>query len=313
MAITGQRAARDPGRALAGTHRTTLRGQESLAALVFLLPNILGFMGFTALPVLAAFVLSFLDWDFLLGATFVGLDNYTQLLTRDTTFRRVVANTAVYVLGNVPINIILALVLALALNCRLRGTLFFRTVFFLPVVSTMVAVAIVWRWMYNTEFGVINYFLTLGGASKIPWLTSTEWPMLAIIVMSVWKGFGYSMVIFLAGLQGIPQQLYEAAAIDGANGWLKFWHITLPMLSPTTFFVVVITIIHSFQVFEQALVMTEGGPADATNTIVLYIYQTGFQFFRMGYAAAIAWILFAIIFAFTLLQARLQRDWVHYE
>jgi multiple sugar transport system permease protein len=287
--------------------------QEWKAAAIFLLPNVVGFLAFTAFPVLAALALSFLDWDFMLGAKFVGLENYRKLIFEDVTFHKVLGNTAYYVGVNVPSNIVLALILALALNQGLRGTVFFRTVYFLPVVTTMVAVALIWRWMYNTEYGVINYLLGLAGLGKIPWLTSTEWPMLAIIIMSVWKGAGYNMVIFLAGLQGIPQHLYEAAAIDGAGAWRRFVHITLPLLSPTTFFVLVITIINSFQVFEQALVMTEGGPANATNTIVLFIYQNGFQYYMMGYAAAVAWILFAIIFIFTLLQARLQKEWVHYE
>ncbi|MHB1004768.1 MAG: carbohydrate ABC transporter permease [Chloroflexota bacterium] len=302
-----------PDMAVAQEHRGRRRGRETRAALLFLMPNIIGFVVFTSLPVLAAFVLSFLDWDFMLGANFVGLDNYRQLIFQDRTFHKVLGNTAFYVVLNVAGNISLALLLALALNRKMRGVLVYRTVFFLPVVSTMVAVAVVWRWMYSTEFGLINFFLDMFGLAKVPWLTSTEYPMLAIIIMSIWKGVGYNMVIFLAGLQGIPTHLYEAASIDGAGGWRKFWSITLPMLSPTTFFVVVMAVIHSFQVFDQAMIMTEGGPADATNTIVLYIYQTGFQFFKMGYAAAIAWFLFALIFIFTIVQWRLQGEWVHYE
>jgi multiple sugar transport system permease protein len=183
----------------------------------------------------------------------------------------------------------------------------------MPVVSSTVAVALIWRWLYNTDFGLFNSFLGIFGLPSIPWLTSTKWAMPALILLSVWKGMGYHMVIFLAGLQGIDAHLYEAAEIDGATRWSKFWYITLPMLTPTIFFVLITSIIGSFQVFGLALVMTEGGPGYATTTMVLSIYNNAFQWFKMGYAAALAWVLFAIIFAVTLIQVRYQRAWVHYD
>jgi len=244
---------------------------------------------------------------------FVGLQNYVQLLVEDQIFRQVLRNTAYYVLGTVPAGLVLSLLLALAMNARIRGITLFRAIFFIPVISSSVAVAMMWRWLFNSDFGLINVGLAALGLPAIPWLSSTAWAMPAVIIMAIWKNLGYNMVIFLAGLQGIPQELYEAAAIDGAGGVARFRHITLPMLAPTTFFILVISVIGSFQVFDLAFILTAGGPGNATNTIVMYIYNQAFQFFHMGYAAAIAWLLFIIIFTITLLQMRLQKRWVYYE
>jgi multiple sugar transport system permease protein len=218
-----------------------------------------------------------------------------------------------YVVGLVPLNIVLSVGLALWLNSKLRGLPFYRVGYFLPVVTVTVAVALIWKWMYAPGTGLINIALNGFGLPAPNWLGDPHWSMPGLIIMSVWKGFGYNMVVFLAGLQGIPVQLYEAATIDGANGWQRFWRITLPLLSPAIFFGVVMTVISSFQVFDQAYIMTAGGPANSTNTIVMYIYQNGFQFFKMGYASAIAWVLFAAIFVFTVLQMKLQSRWVNYD
>jgi multiple sugar transport system permease protein len=290
-----------------------LRRQETIAGYLFLLPNILGFLAFSSIPVVATFTISLLDWDLIRAPRFVGIDNYVKLLTDDAVFRKVLFNTAYYVVGTVPAGIVLSLLLALAMNANVRGIAFFRAVFFIPVISASVAVAVMWRWLYNTDFGLINLLLTSVGLKAVPWLSSTAWAMPAVILMAIWKSLGYNMVIFLAGLQSIPAHLHEAAAIDGANGVQRFRHITLPLLAPTTFFVLVISVISSFQVFDLAFVLTKGGPGDATNTMVMYIYNQAFQFFHMGYAASIAWVLFAIIFAITLLQHQLQKRWVHYE
>jgi multiple sugar transport system permease protein len=290
-----------------------LRRQETIAGYLFLLPNILGFLIFSSIPVVATLTISLLDWDLIRAPRFVGIDNYVKLLTDDAVFRKVLFNTAYYVIGTVPAGIILSLLLALAMNANVRGIAFFRAVFFIPVISASVAVAVMWRWLYNTDFGLINLVLTSVGLKAVPWLSSTAWAMPAVILMAIWKSLGYNMVIFLAGLQSIPVHLHEAAAIDGANGIQRFRHITLPLLAPTTFFVLVISVISSFQVFDLAFVLTKGGPGDATNTMVMYIYNQAFQFFHMGYAAAIAWVLFAIIFVITLLQHQLQKRWVHYE
>jgi multiple sugar transport system permease protein len=295
----------------ASTYR--LRRRETTAAYGFLLPNLIGFAIFTFFPVLAALLISMTDWDLLQAPTWVGLENYQTLLT-DPLFGKVLTNTALYVLGTVPLQMALALLVALALNQRIPGQLFFRTAYFMPVVASTVAVALVWRWIFNYDFGLLNSFLYMIGIQDPPnWLGSTRTALISIIIMSIWQQVGYSMVLFLAGLQGVPQQLYEAAEIDGAGSWGRFFYITLPMLSPTTFFILIIGIINSFQVFDQALIMTQGGPANATNTIVYHIYRNAFQFFKMGYASAMAWVLFAVIFVVTLLQFRVQRRWVNYD
>lgn len=290
-----------------------LRRRETLAAYGFLLPNLIGFLIFTLLPVVAALLISLTDWNLLQPPKWVGLKNFATL-AQDPLFRKVLGNTAIYVLGTVPVQMILALLVAMALNQGLPGTLFFRAAFFMPVVTSAVAIALVWRWIYNADFGVLNSFLYMLGVSDPPnWLTSTRWALPSVMIMSVWQQIGFSMVLFLAGLQGVPEHLYEAARIDGAGPFQRFLFITVPMLTPTTFFVFVINIINSFQVFDQAFIMTGGGPANATNTIVYNIYQNAFQFFKMGYAAAMAWVLFAIIFIVTVVQFRLQSRWVHYE
>jgi len=290
-----------------------LRRRETLAAYGFLLPNLIGFLIFTLLPVVAALLISLTDWNLLQPPKWVGLQNFATL-AQDPLFRKVLGNTAIYVLGTVPVQMILALLVAMALNQGLPGTLFFRAAFFMPVVTSAVAIALVWRWIYNADFGVLNSFLYMLGVSDPPnWLTSTRWALPSVMIMSVWQQIGFSMVLFLAGLQGVPEHLYEAARIDGAGPFQRFLFITVPMLTPTTFFVFVINIINSFQVFDQAFIMTGGGPANATNTIVYNIYQNAFQFFKMGYAAAMAWVLFAIIFIVTVVQFRFQSRWVHYE
>ncbi|HEV2126087.1 MAG TPA: sugar ABC transporter permease [Chloroflexota bacterium] len=296
----------------AGGSWTPLRRIEALWALFFISPALLGLLAFTIIPVIASLLLSFVNWNMIREPEFIGLDNYAHALS-DATFWKVMFNTTYYTLGTVPTGIALSLALAVMLNQKLRGVTFLRTLYFLPVVSSTVAVALVWRTLYNPDWGIINYALSSIGIPPIGWLTTTTWAMPAVILMSVWKGLGYNMVIFLAGMQGIPRHLYDAAAVDGATAWQRFWHITLPLLSPTTFFVTVISVIGSFQVFQQVYVMTSGGPAKATSTIVFYLYEQAFLEFKMGYASALAWLLFAVIFIFTLIQFRYQREWVYYE
>ncbi|MDQ6670744.1 MAG: sugar ABC transporter permease [Chloroflexota bacterium] len=309
-AVAGLALAPTGGARRAGGY--SLAAKESLAGYLFILPSFVGFLVFLVIPILASLGLSFFDWELLLAPRFVGLQNFLTLL-QDQVFRAVMLNTAYYALGLVPLNIVVSLGLAVWLNTKLRGLTLFRLAFFLPVVTVTVAVALIWKWMYQPEVGLINLVFGWLHVSAPNWLGDTRWAMPALILMSLWKGFGYNMVLFLAGLQGIPGTIYEAAVIDGAGARQRFWHITLPLLSPTMFFAVVMTVISSFQVFDQAYVMTGGGPANATNTIVLYIFQNGFQFFRMGYASAVAWVLFAVIFAFTLLQMRMQGKWVQYD
>jgi multiple sugar transport system permease protein len=296
----------------------TIKRREMLAAFLFLLPNIIGFLAFTVGPVVASAGLALVDWNLLTPPIWVGGDNFVRLVG-DQEFWDSLRVTVFYTLGMLPLSIIPALLLAIALNQSIRGLIIYRTVFFLPVVSSLIAVALLWRWLYNPSFGLLNYMLNgvfgaLGlGISAPDWLQSPVWAMPAIILMSAWKSLGYNMVLYLAGLQGIPRSLYEAAAIDGASRWRQIWHITIPLITPTTFFVVIMTLIGSFQVFDQAYIMTGGGPARSTVTTVYYIYANGFQRFQMGYASAIAWVLFLLILGVTLVQWRYQNRWVFYE
>jgi multiple sugar transport system permease protein len=290
----------------------TLGRREAAWGYLFLLPNIVGFLIFTALAVVTAFGLALTEWDLLIPPKFIGLANYTKLLTNDPVFKQTMLNTVYFVGGVVPLDIVCSLGLALLLNRPIRAMALYRAIYFVPVVTSLIAVSIVWQWLYHTEVGLINFVLADVGLPKVNWLGSTEWAMPAVIFMTTWKSMGYYAVIFLAGLQGIPQHLYEAADIDGASSWQKFWKITLPLLSPTMFFVLVISIIQAFQVFGQIFIMTRGGPANATSTIVYFIYNSAFVWFRMGYAAAASWVLFAIIFLITIVQTRWQRRWVHY-
>lgn len=293
--------------------RSRLRRSEEHAAWLFLLPSLALFLTFTALPVISAFLISFTHWDLFNPARWAFLDNYLTLLG-DPIFRQVLGNTGYYVLLAVPLQMLLGLLCALGLNRGVPGQAFFRVVYFLPVVTSTVAAGLVWAWLFNSNFGLINMGLSLLGVSDLPkWLVSSRWAMPAVVTVSVWQSLGYSMVLFLAGLQNIRPEIYEAAALDGATGRQRLFYITLPLLSPMTFFVLVISIIGSFQVFELVFVMTKAGPANATNTLVFYIYQNGFMFYQMGYASAAAMVLFLIVLVATLVQYRLQDRWVHYD
>jgi multiple sugar transport system permease protein len=282
------------------------------AAYFFLAPALIPIFAFFFVPALAAFVLSFTDFDIyslsnFQYARFVGLKNYLQLL-KDPLFWKAMANTFYYVLIGGPLSIAASLGTALLINSKLvRFRSFFQTVYFAPVVTTLVAVAVVWRFIYHPRFGVLNYALSFLGVDPIDWLGNPVWAMPAIILMSIWKGFGYNMIIFVAGLQNIPTQLYEAARMDGANTWQQFKSITLPMLAPTTVFVSIIAMIGNFQLFTEPYVMTQGGPVNSTLSIVLLMYQQGFRWWNLGYSAAIAFVLFGVILLGSLIQSRLQK------
>jgi multiple sugar transport system permease protein len=295
------------------------RWQKRYEGFFFLAPNVTGFLIFTAFPVVASLALSVFRWDLLTPPVYIGAAQFRELLFNDQQFRRVVLNTFFFTFGTVPLRVILSLLLAMALNQGLRGTTTYRVVYFMPVVTSLVAAALVFQWVFNGNFGILNGFLwTISGLTGISihppdWLNSTTWAMPAVMILNLWKNVGFTTVIYIAGLQAIPQELYEAAEVDGAGAWARFRHITLPMVSPTTFFVLVMSLIWAFQVFEEAYIMTRGGPAFATTTVVYYIYLNAFRWSRMGKAAAISWLLFAVIFIFTVLQVRYQRRWVHYE
>ncbi|MFO7655170.1 MAG: sugar ABC transporter permease [Candidatus Krumholzibacteriia bacterium] len=282
------------------------------AALAFLAPAIMLLTLFFVLPVAAGLLLSLTDFDIYAvadprNARFVGLRNYALLLG-DGTFWRAVTNTLFFVVAGGPLTAGVALGAALLLDqrlARLRGL--FRTIYFAPVVTTLVSVAIVWRYLYHPRYGLLNWVLGWFGVGPIDWLGDPQWAMPAIVLLAAWKNFGYNMLIFLAGLQTIPQELYEAASLDGAGPWQRFRNVTLPGLAPVTLFVAVTTMIGYFQVFAEPYVMTQGGPLGATRSLVLLMYEEGFRWWRMGIASAVAVLLLVITLAFTLVQLRLGR------
>jgi multiple sugar transport system permease protein len=299
-----------PKQNTANARRSTLR--QNLIAYSFILPNLLGFALFTLIPVVFSLALALMNWDGANEVTWAGLDNFKRLLS-DTTFRISLFNTFYYVIGTVPPTIVAALGLALLLNQSLRGRDFFRTTFFFPYVASLVAVAVVWNMLFHPAMGPVNQLLvTLGVENPPRWSASIDWAMPTVIMASIWKGIGYYMVIYLAALQGIPPYLYEAAEIDGANAWQKFRYVTLPMLTPATFFVSMMLIIASFKVFDLILIMTNGGPGRATNVLVIHTYNTAFREFRFGYSSAIAMVLFLIVLIITIVQFRMEKRWVSY-
>jgi ABC-type sugar transport system permease subunit len=264
-------------------------------------------------PVVAGLGLSFTTWNLLRPPVFARAANYVALLTEDPLFLLSLRNTLYYSVLSIPLSIAVSLALALLLNQEIRGVKAYRTVYFIPAVVSMVAVSLVWKWMYSKDFGILNGILDVVGLPPVGWLGSADTAMPSIVIMVVWKNMGYDMVIFLAGLQAIPQHLYDAAKVDGAGRWRRFWHITLPLLSPTMFFIVVLNIIASFQVFGPVYLMTEGGPGNRTLVYNYYLYQNAFLYLKMGYASAMAYILFAIIFIVTLIQTRYLGRRVIYE
>jgi multiple sugar transport system permease protein len=288
------------------------RWRDALVAYAFIAPWVIGFLVFTGGPIIASFALSFFKWKIISPPQFIGLENFTKLFTGDEWFRISLAVTAKYILIHVPIAQALALLLAVLLNQRVRFIGFWRTVFYLPAVVSGVAGSVLWVWMYHNELGIVNNFLSLIGLEPQNWLYSKDTVLGALIVKSFWN-VGVPMVIYLAALQGMPQSLYEAAEIDGAGEVTKFSRITLPMLSPAIFFNVVIAMIGSVQTFAEPYVMTKGGPDNETLFLGLYLYQTAFGFLQMGYASAMAWIMFLIIFVLTIIQFSLAGRWVYYE
>ncbi len=277
-----------------------------VALLVLLGPSLIGMLVFYILPVLSSLVLSFADWDLLTPIKWVGLSNYLTIFG-DGVVLQALRNTLVFILGYLPSVVVLGLGLALLLNRKLKGRTVFRAIYFVPVVTSWVAVSLIWKWLLNPQYGLINYGLSLLGIKGPGWLFDPHWAMTGVILTTVWKDLGFVTVIYLAGLQEIPEQLYEAANMDGATAWQRFRTVTWPMLAPTTFFVTTISLISSFQVFDQVWIMTQGGPVGATSTMVELIYKNAFAYSKMGYASAISWLLFALIFVITLAQNLLQK------
>ena len=281
---------------------------QNYAAWIFILPAILGTFIFIIIPMLCSFGLSFTKWDLLNPVEFVGLENYIQLFNSDL-FYKVLTNTVFFALSTSILGVIIPLILASILNSKIRGSEFYKTAYFLPFITPMVVVGIVWAWIFDPNIGLLNQVLQI----HINWLYDSKYAMSALIIVSVWKLIGYNMIIFLSSMSGISQSMFEAAKIDGANAFQTFKNVTIPLLSPTIFFVVIITAISSFQVFDLIYLMTQGGPFDSTNVLVYSIYKNAFEYFNIGKASAIAYVLFVIILIFTLLQWYFRKKLVYTE
>jgi multiple sugar transport system permease protein len=288
-----------------------MRRREALAGYVAILPWLLGFLFFTLGPLVASFGLMFTDWEILTPPSWNDFGNFRRVAA-DSLVPISLYNTLFYTALAVPLNLLAALLAALLLNVGVAGTNVYRAVTYLPSQMPLVASSILWFFIFSPTYGLANAALGLVGIPEQAWLWDVNLVKPSLVLMAVWA-FGGGMIIFLAGLQGIPEALYEAAAIDGANGWHRFRHVTLPMLSPTIFFNLIIGVIASFQVFTSVFVMTQGGPGNASLMLVLYVYRHAFQNFKMGYASLLAWLLFAIVLAFTIVQFRVSQRWVYYE
>src|SRR5919109_3223222 len=310
MAVETARRPLEAPRPPRGLRHTAHRMRREWSAYVFLLPGFLIFSVFTVFALGFTIYLSFHEWQIVsVEKPYVGLQNYDDMV-HDERFRHAVINTFYFTGAVVPLQMLGGLAIALLLNTGLRGRVFLRTIYYLPAVTPFVVSAIVWKWFYNGDFGIFNFYLLRAGLIDAPvsFLSDQNLAMPSVIVMTVWGGIGFTMVVYLAGLQAIPDELYEAAKVDGAGAWSRLRHITIPMLRPTTLFLAVIGIIFAFQQFTQVFVMTRGGPVDKTTTMLYYIYQSAFQFFEMGYASAIAFTLFLMLLVFSVLQLRLYRQ-----
>ena len=285
-----------------------LSNNQKIAGWIFILPAIVGTLIFIIIPVICSFGLSFTKWDLLNPIQFVGLANYKEIFS-EQLFYKILLNTIVFALSTSIFGVIIPLILACILNSKIRGSEFFKTAYFLPFITPMIVIGVVWEWIFDPNIGLLNHILHL----HINWLYDTHYAMLAMIIISVWKLIGYNMVIFLSALSGISQSLFEASEIDGANSIQTFKNITIPLLSPTIFFVVIITAISSFQVFDLIYLMTQGGPLDSTNVLVYAIYKNAFEYFNVGKASAIAYVLFTIILVLTLIQWNLRKKLVYNE
>jgi multiple sugar transport system permease protein len=285
---------------------------KNLVAYSFILPNLLGFAIFTLVPMVFSLALALMSWDGANQVSWVGLENFKNLLD-DSTFKIALKNTFWYVGGTVPLTMICSLGLAVLLNQPIRGRNIFRTIYFFPYVASLVAVAVVWNMLFFPSAGPVNEFLRAIGVENPPrWSASVDWAMPTVILASIWRNMGYYMIIYLAALQGIPRILYEAAEIDGASAWQKFRYVTVPMLTPATFFISIMLTITSFKVFDLIMVMTNGGPGRATNVLVIHTYNTAFRQFKFGYSSAIAMVLFVLVMVITIVQFYMERRWVEY-
>lgn len=285
-----------------------LTNKENIAGWIFILPALFGTLIFIIIPVICSFGLSFAKWDLLNPIEFAGLENYREIFT-EPLFGKILLNTIVFALSSSFFGVLIPLILAVILNSKIRGSEFYKTAYFLPFITPMIVIGIVWQWIFDPNIGILNKFLHL----HINWLYDTNWALPALIAVSVWKLIGYNMIIFLSSLSGISNSMFEAAKIDGAGPAKIFLYVTVPLLSPTIFFVVIITAISSFQVFDLIYLMTQGGPLDSTNVLVYAIYKNAFEYFNVGKASAIAYVLFVIILVLTLIQWKLRKKLVYNE
>ena len=292
--------------------RLTQSQRRTITGYLFLSPWLIGLLAFTLVPIVTVFALGFTRYGVLDTPEWIGLRNYTRIFTEDRLFRISLLNTLYYVAISVPLHVSIGFLLALALNAKIRGVTLFRTLLYVPSIVPQVAGVLLFVWLFQPQVGLVNFLLEALGIHGPNWLGRPEFARPAIIIMSLW-GVGGGMIIYLAGLQSIPEHLYEAAQIDGASAWHQFWAVTVPMMTPTIFFNVVMGLINSFQVFTTAYVATGGGPMNATLFYVLYLYTTGFQDFKMGYASALALILFVMVLVLTILVFRSSNSWVYYE
>lgn len=292
---------------------TGMRRREELTAWLFISPIVLGILIFQLYPTLFSFYISFTQWNLLSPPKWIGVANYVTLFTTDRFFANTMVNTGTYAGCTVVAGLALGLFFSVVLNQDIRGKYLYRAIYFVPVVAPTVAVALLWQVLYEPNFGVFNGLLRMVGIHGPNWLGNTTWAMRSIIFEAIWAGLGFTILIFLAGLQGISQEYYEAAEIDGANAVQKFFFITMPLLSPTTFFLLVTGVIGSFQVFDIPFVMTGGGPANATQMVVMYLYNNAFVIQKMGLASAVAFIVFVVIIILTFLNFRISKRWVFYE
>ena len=291
--------------------RLRLQTREALEGYLLVAPAVIGFLLFTLFPMLASFGLSLTEYDLLSSPEWIGLDNYRRMID-DELFWHSLRVTGTYALVALPVGLVLALAIALLLNQNVPGITVWRTLYVLPSVLSGVAVAVLWRWLFNAEFGLLNVLLDSVGIRGPDWLGTTEWALPALILVGLW-GVGGSMLVYLGGLQGIPTELYEAIEVDGGNAWHKFRNVTLPMLSPIILFNLVVGLIYTFQFFAEPAVLTQGGPENATLVYMLYLYRNAFEYLEMGYASALAWTLFLLVLVLTLAIFRTTPMWVHYE
>lgn len=300
-------------RKLSTARKASLRQRDARAGYLFIAPAVFGLVVFMLYPIIASFSISTYDWGMLTGSTFVGLENY-QNLFQDDIFRMALGNTFRWVVTYVPISLLTSFILALFMDMPIRMSGFFRALFYLPVVTPIVVVSLLFTWVYNKEYGILNYLLySWFGSSAIGWLTDPNLSLFSVALMSVWKWAGYNMLIFLAALKGISESLYEAAEIDGITPWKKLIHIKIPLIMPSIYFVVLTCVIDAFQIFTEVYIMTQGGPGYSTHTVVYYLWASAFRYSKMGYACAIAVVMFAIITIVTVVQNRVLDRHVQYD